>query len=280
MSMLEGKVAIVTGGSQGIGRGCVERFVREGAAVVIGDVRDEAGQALAQSCGTSGGRAVFHHAEVSIGTEFNALVDRAVKEYGRLDILLNNAAVAGPYGPIEQIPEEDWDLCIGITPRSVFLGMKYAIPQLRRSGGGAIISIASGAAIRSEPFLHAYSAAKAAIVNLSQGVAVTVGRDRIRVDCICPGWIITPSVYRNMPGGEEEARKMGLKAQPIPKAGDPADIAGLAAFLASDDAEFLTGLSIAADGGGTAANWTPNREYPLVFASSFIDNRQPDYVKR
>jgi NAD(P)-dependent dehydrogenase (short-subunit alcohol dehydrogenase family) len=169
MGMLEGKVAIVTGGSQGIGRGCVERFVREGAAVVIGDVRDEAGHGLVQSCGTSGGRVVFHHADVSIGTDFKALVDRAIKEYGRLDILLNNAAVAGPYGPIEQVPEEDWDLCIGITPRSVFLGMKYAIPQLRGSGGGAIISIASGAAIRSEPFLHAYSAAKAAIVNLSQG---------------------------------------------------------------------------------------------------------------
>ena len=187
MGMLDNKVAIVTGGAQGIGRGCVERFVREGAAVVIGDVRDEAGEQLAQACRASGGRALFQHAEVSRSDEFKALVERAVKEFGRLDVLLNNAAVAGPYGPIEQVPEEDWNLCIGITLKSVFLGMKYAIPELRKSGGGAIISISSGAAIRSEPFLHAYSAAKAAIINLSQGVAATVGQDRIRVNCICPG---------------------------------------------------------------------------------------------
>lgn len=154
MGILNNKVAIITGGSQGIGRGCVERF-REGAAVVIDDVRDETGGQLAQQCRNAGGRTVFQHAEVSQGAEFKALVERAVKEYGRLDILLNNAAVAGPYGPIEQVPEEDWDLCIGITLKSVFLGMKYAIPEIRKAGGGSIISISSGAALRSEPFLHA-----------------------------------------------------------------------------------------------------------------------------
>jgi len=280
MGMLKDKVAIVTGGAQGIGRGCVERFVKEGAAVVIADVRDEAGEQLAQQCRATGGRAVFQHTEVSRSAEFQALVKRAVKDYGRLDILLNNAAVAGPYGPIEQVPEEDWDQCLGITLKSVFLGMKYAIPEIRKAGGGAIISISSGAALRSEPFLHAYSAAKAAVINLSQGVATTVGQDRIRVNCICPGWIVTPSVYRNMPGGEEEARKMAVKAQPIPKAGDPSDIAALAAFLASDDAQWLSGLAIPVDGGGMAGNWSPNREYPLTFASSFIDNRQPDYVRK
>lgn len=100
-----------------------------------------------------------------------------------------------------------------------------------------------------------------------------MGQDRIRVNCICPGWIVTPSVYRNMPGGEEEARKTAVKAQPIPKAGDPSDIAALAAFLASDDAQWLSGLAIPVDGGGMAGNWSPNREYPLTFASSFIDNR-------
>lgn len=155
MGILDNKVAIITGGSQGIGRGCIERFVKEGAAVVIADVRDEAGGQLAQRCCAEGGRAVFQHAEVSRSAEFKALVDRAVKEYGRLDILLNNAAVAGPYGPIEQVPEEDWDMCIGITLKSVFLGMKYAIPEIRKAGGGSIISISSGAALRSEPFLHA-----------------------------------------------------------------------------------------------------------------------------
>jgi NAD(P)-dependent dehydrogenase (short-subunit alcohol dehydrogenase family) len=158
--------------------------------------------------------------------------------------------------------------------------MKYAIPEIRKAGGGAIISISSGAALRSEPFLHAYSAAKAAIINLSQGVAATVGQDKIRLNCICPGWIVTPSVDRNMPGGEEEVREMAVKAQPIPKAGDPSDIAAMAAFLASDDAQWMTGLAIPFDGGGLAANWSPNRDYPLRFASSFIDNRQPDYVKR
>ena len=141
-----------------------------------------------------------------------------------------------------------------ILTRAVFLGIKYSIEPMRKAGGGSIISTASVAALKPAAGLHAYSAAKAAVVSITQSAAIELGHDRIRVNCICPGGIVTPLVYRGMRGGEEEARRNMARSQPIPRAGKPEDIAAMATFLASDDAEWITGTAMVVDGGMNTGN--------------------------
>ncbi|HJU11649.1 MAG TPA: SDR family oxidoreductase, partial [Candidatus Binataceae bacterium] len=202
----------------------------------------------------AGGSAVFQHTDVSSDAALKALFDRAVKEYGRLDITYNNAGIGGATGRLTDINAEDWDKSFVILTRAVFLGIKYSIEPMRKVGGGSIISTASVAALRPAAGLHAYSAAKAAVVSLTQSAAIELGHDHIRVNCICPGGIVTPLVYRGMRGGEEEARRNMARAQPIPRAGKPEDIAAMATFLASDDAEWITGTAMVVDGGMNTGN--------------------------
>lgn len=254
MGKLDGKVAVITGAASGMGRATAIRFAREGAAVVVADLNSQGGEATISEIAAAGGRAVFQRTDVSIDRDIKLLIDRAVKEYGRLDITYNNAGIGGATGRLTDINAEDWDKTFVILTRAVFLGIKYSIEPMRKAGGGSIISTASVAGLKGVAGLHAYSAAKAAVVNLTESAAIELGHDHIRVNCICPGGIVTPLVYRGLRGGEEEAQRNMARMQPIPRAGRPEDIAAMALFLASDDAEWITGTAMVVDGGMNTGN--------------------------
>ncbi len=251
MGKLDGKVAVITGAASGIGQATAIRFSGEGAAVVVADLNQNGGESTVRQCKEHGGNAVFQKADVASEPEVQAMIARAVKEFGRLDIIYNNAGIVGAIGPIEQIKVEDWDRSLAVLLRSVFLGIKYAAPEMRKAGGGSIISTASVAGLRGFAGIHPYCAAKAGVVNLTRSAAAEFAKDRIRVNCICPGLINTPIVHRNGPGVKEAMEQWMSHSQPMQRAGHPEDIAGMALYLASDDAQWVTGQAMVVDGGLT-----------------------------
>jgi len=253
MGALDGKVAIVTGGASGIGARTVELFAEEGARVVIGDMQEERGHDVAAALGK---RAVFQRCEVSREDDVRALVGRAEKEWGRLDVIFNNAGFGGALGPVAETPVDEWDLTFAVLVRGVFLGMKHAAPLLARQGG-SIINTASVAGLVAGWSPHAYAAAKAAVIQLSKSVALELAPRKVRVNAICPGFIATPlalnTVGRTATAEEAAAsREVMASAQAIPRPGQPDDIARMALFLASDSSTFVTGQALAVDGGFAA----------------------------
>src|SRR6516165_7602200 len=252
MGKLEKKVAVITGAASGIGRATAIRFAGEGAAVVISDLNREGGEAAVRDCKENGGNAVFQLADVSREEDIKASVDRAVKEFGRLDVVYNNAGLGGAVGPLESTTADNWDRSFAILIRAVFLGIKHAVPEMRRAGGGSIISTASIAGLRGAAGLHAYCAAKAGVISLTRSASIELAKDRIRVNCICPGLIATPLTYNRLPGGESAATQLFAAFQPWPRAGRPEDIAAMALFLASDDSEFVSGQAMVVDGAVTS----------------------------
>jgi NAD(P)-dependent dehydrogenase (short-subunit alcohol dehydrogenase family) len=251
---IQGKVAVITGAASGMGRTTAIRFAKEGASIVLTDLNSQGGETAVAECAAAGGRAVFQRTDVTSEPDIKAAVARAVKEFGRIDIMFNNAGIAGAVGPIEKVESEAWDRTMATLLRAVYLGMRYSIPEMRKVGGGSIISTASVAGLRGVGYLAAYSAAKAAVVNLTQAVAIEVGHDRIRVNCICPGGVNTPLIHRGRPGAEEGAEQRMAKMQPIPRAGKPDDIANMALFLASDESAWISGTAMVVDGGVNTGN--------------------------
>jgi NAD(P)-dependent dehydrogenase (short-subunit alcohol dehydrogenase family) len=254
MGKLDGKVAVITGAASGMGRATAIRFATEGAAVVVADLNSQGGEMVVSEIAAAKGRAVFQRTDVISEDDIKALINRAVTEYGRLDITYNNAGVGGATGRVENIKSEDWDKTFHVLTRAVFLGIKYSIEPMRKVGGGSIISTSSVAGLRGVSGLAAYSAAKAAVISITESAAIDLGHDRIRVNCICPGGIVTPLTVRGNPAGEEAAAKNMARMQPIPRAGRPEDIAAMALFLASDDAEWITGTAMIVDGGMNTGN--------------------------
>lgn len=254
MGRLEGKVAVVTGGASGIGEATVRLFAKEGARVVIADIQDDRGETLA---GALGGAAVFQHTNVIQEAEVQAAVARAVSEYGRLDCIFNNAGLGGVTAPIDEIAVEWYDVTMSILLRGVFLGMKHATPVMKKQGSGSISSNASVAGLRAGYGGHVYSAAKAAIIQLTGTVAVELGENAIRVNCICPGGIATP-IFKGLFGDVDEATAMEMlrprlaQIQPIKRSGLPEDVANAALWLASDDSSFVSGHALVVDGALTA----------------------------
>jgi NAD(P)-dependent dehydrogenase (short-subunit alcohol dehydrogenase family) len=261
MGKLDGKVAIVTGGASGIGEATVRLFHAEGARVVAADVQDARGKQLAEELRAG---AVFQHADVGQEADVKALVDRAVGEFGRLDCLFNNAGFIGARGPIDTIPVDEFDQTLGVLLRGVFLGMKHAAPVMKQQGSGSIISTASVAGLQAGFGPHPYSAAKAAVVQLTRTVATELGESGVRVNCICPGGIATPLLASAFGEGEAALgmlRNLLTLAQPIRRAGLPEDIARAALWLASDDASFVNGQAIVVDGGLSAGRpWSQTPE--------------------
>jgi NAD(P)-dependent dehydrogenase (short-subunit alcohol dehydrogenase family) len=253
VSRLAGKVALITGGASGIGEATVRLFVAEGAAVTIADIQDERGRRLAAELGA---RTAFAHTDVSREADVEAAVADAVRRFGRLDCIFNNAGYGGVGGRIEAVTVAGFDETIGVLLRGVLLGMKHAAPVMKRQGGGSIISTASVAGLRSGFGPHVYSAAKAAVIQLTRTVAMELGEHNVRVNCICPGGIATPIFGKGLGMSVEEADALvplmkGVleNVQPIKRAGLPEDIAQAALWLASDDSTFVNGEALVVDGG-------------------------------
>ena len=263
---LDGKVAIVTGGASGMGRDTVLRFLDEGAKVMIADLNEANGaQALATAAAHGAGdRAGFVRADVASEADVAAMVQQTEQRFGSLDIAFLNAGVGGAFGPIAETTVDEWDYTFAVLVRSVFLGMKHASAAMRRHGrGGAILSTASIAGLYGGAGSHAYSAAKAAVVNLTRNVAAELGPHRIRVNAIAPGAISTPLLHRGRPERYQEQ----LTRQPWPETGEGKHIASVAAFLCSDDARFVTGETVVVDGGLTAQGimmWGAGNDNPFL----------------
>ncbi len=250
---LEGKVAVITGGASGMGRATALRFLAEGARVVVADLNDAVGKEFLESAAAAGHKQAlrFVRTDVAEEADVEAMIATAEREFGRVDIVFNNAGIGGAFGPLTDLRVEDWDFTFAVLVRAVFLGIKHGARAMKRHGqGGAIINTASVAGLSGGAGPLCYSAAKAAVVNLSAAAATELARDLIRVNTICPGGILTPLVHRGSPDAARERMKT---LQPWPEVGLGEHIAGAALFLASEDARFVTGEALVVDGGLTAA---------------------------
>jgi NAD(P)-dependent dehydrogenase (short-subunit alcohol dehydrogenase family) len=221
MGRLENKVAVITGAASGMGRATAIRFAGEGAAVVIADLNQQGGEAAVRDCREQGGHALFQKTSVESEAEIQAAIERAVNEFGRLDIIYNNAGIAGALGPLEQVSAENWDRTFAVLLRAVFFGIKHSIPHMRKNGGGSIISTASIAGILGQAGPLVYSVAKAGVIHLTKCAAVELAKDRIRVNCICPGGINTPLLHKHIPGGEATTLQLLQMTQPLARPGTP-----------------------------------------------------------
>jgi NAD(P)-dependent dehydrogenase (short-subunit alcohol dehydrogenase family) len=245
---LEGKVAVITGGGSGMGRATTLRFLDEGASVVFGDLNEETAQQTLDLASEHEKHVRFIRTDVADEADVAAMIDLATEEFGRLDIVFNNAGLGGAFGPIEDLEVEDWDYTFAVLTRGPFLGIKHGARVMIEQGeGGSIINTASVAGLSGGAGPQAYSAAKAALVNLSMTAAVELGKYKIRVNAICPGGIATPLIAM----GQDPSTIVGNleKLQPLPIAGRPEHIAGAALFLASDDSAFVSGHALVVDGG-------------------------------
>jgi len=246
-----GKTVLVTGAGSGIGRAAALRFAAEGASVVVVDYNLPAAEdtVLQLSALPDAPRALAVRADVAQERDNAAMAAAAMQQFGRLDHAFLNAGVGGAFGPIEQIAVDDWDYTFHVLVRGVFLGIKHCTPAIRQGGGGgSIVLTASIAGLAGGAGSHAYSAAKAAVVSLTGSAATELAAQRIRVNSVAPGTIMTPLLHRGRP----EKMQSVLPPQPWPDHGQPEHIAALAAFLCSDDAAFITGETVVADGGRLA----------------------------
>jgi NAD(P)-dependent dehydrogenase (short-subunit alcohol dehydrogenase family) len=275
---LQGKVAVVTGGASGIGLATVERFVAEGARVVFCDLapasRDELvgeygptlgtmhyvrstgdahdGMAIAERLGDA---VRFVACDVSRSDQLTAVIATAVDEFGGLDVMFNNAAVGQHGGSVVDCPEDVFDRTIEVNLKGVWLGIKLAAPALVARGGGSIISTSSTLGLRGAPGAGAYSAAKAAVLGLTRVAAQELASSYVRVNCICPGGVVTPATLNEVgdePRPEALVRRILTSLHPTPRPGDVDDVASTAVWLASDEASFVNGQAIVVDGGLTA----------------------------
>ena len=248
MGRLDGKVAVITGASRGQGVTEAELFAAEGARVVLTDLLVEEGQQAADRIRTAGGEALFVKLDVSSPDEWNEVVRHTVQTYGRLDILVNNAGIA-MRGGVESTPLEDWDRCLDINAKGVFLGMKYAIPAMLENNSGSVINISSTSGILGYPGGTAYHASKGAVRIMSKAAALEYAKRGVRVNSLHPGFIKTA-----MTDSMDAERVAGiLDRTPVGRKGTPMEIAYGALFLASDESSFVTGTELIIDGGLTAS---------------------------
>ncbi|MDA1097584.1 MAG: glucose 1-dehydrogenase [Proteobacteria bacterium] len=264
---LDGKVAVITGGASGMGQATAYRFLAEGAKVVIGDLNSENGAATMAVIAQQGAadRAAFLRTDVAEEPDIEALVAAATDRFGRLDCIFNNAGIGGAVGPITETRVEEWDFTFDVLARSVFLGIKHAAKVMQRQGdGGSIISTSSIAGLNGGGGPHAYSAAKAAVANLTRAVSGELARHHIRVNAIAPGVITTPLFHSGRP---EKSEAMAKRSVPWPRLGTGEDIAAMAVFLASDESEYVTGQNMVVDGGISASGpnlWGNGPDSPML----------------
>ena len=249
---LKGKVAIVTGSSKGIGEGIARVFSREGAKVVVACRTEDAGRKMADELGASEGRALFVKTDVTQSEEIRNMIDTAFQSFGKLDVLVNNAAYHISKN-VEQTSEEEWEFIINTNLRSTFLCSKYVIPHLRKTRGN-IINISSMVGLVGQPNAGAYSATKGGQIAMSRGMAIDFAPDGIRVNVICPGWIQTPLVedWFGQQKDPEAARAYIYGQHPLGRIGTIEECGKAALYLAcNDDSAFVTGITLNIDGGVT-----------------------------
>jgi NAD(P)-dependent dehydrogenase (short-subunit alcohol dehydrogenase family) len=267
---LQGKIAFITGACSGIGLATAERFVVEGACVLAADIQDEAGAALEARFAD---RLKYAHCDVTQPPQIRSAIERAVAEFGGLDIVFNNAGAGGQRGGMEEMTLEGWDQTMNLLLRSVMAGTMYALPHLKARGGGAIVNTASISALASGYAPVAYSTAKAAVLHFSKVTAADLARHRIRVNAVIPGFIATGIFGAGFGLDRNAAQQMaatlaerGGNLQPAGRVGQPEDIAEAVLYLASDAAGFVTGTHLLVDGGmtvGTRASWDPSAPKPV-----------------
>lgn len=244
---LKDKVAIITGGTFGIGEATAYLFAKEGAKVVIAARNKEKGARVVQKIKENRGEAMFVRTDVSVEEDIINLMNETVKEYGKIDILFANAGV-GDMGDVEDVTLEDWNRTISVDLTGLFLSNKYAIAEMRKTGGGSIINCASILGHVGQPSVSAYAAAKGGVVNLTRSLAVENAKYNIRVNAVCPGYIET-----DMLSGLTDEMLEHLKSlHPVGRLGKPEEVAYPVLFLASDESSFVTGANLLVDGGYTA----------------------------
>lgn len=267
---LKDKVALITGGASGIGAATAQLFAERGAKVVIADLQEERGESLAKEINGS-----FVKVDVTREADISNAVDSAVDRYGKLDCIFNNAGFGGALGPIDETTAEDYDITMDVLLKGVFLGIKHAARVMKPQGHGNILSTASVAGLMSGYSPHLYSVAKAAVISLTETTALELAHWNIRVNCICPGFITTP-LATGLDANEEQLARFkdfASGAQPIERAGEPRDIAEAAAYLASDQASFITGHAQVVDGGVSLGR-------PWTRQASWITKTRPITVYR
>ena len=244
--MLEGRVAIVTGAARGLGREFVRVLAAAGAKVAAADLRD-----CAETAALAGANAVADRADVADMESLRSLVARTVERFGRVDILVNNAALYGTLkgGRFDAIDEAAWDDAMRVNVKGIWQGCKAVVPEMRKLGGGSIINMASLAALYGTPFALHYTVSKAAVIGLTRGLARELGRDNIRVNCIAPSAVLTEGTREFFGEKHERALQVIAAGQAIQRNLQPKDVAGAVLWLASDQSAFVTGQTIAVDGG-------------------------------
>ena len=246
--LLSKKVALITGAGEGIGRATALMFAKDGARVAVVDRQADIGRATAETIASNGGDAIFIEADVSQHPSIQSMVEQTVKHFGRLDCAVNNAARSASFALTADTEEKHWDQTNEVTLKGVWLCMKYEIPALLESGGGAIVNISSLAGVKGEVLQAPYSAAKAGVIGLTQTAAGEYAQHNIRINAICPGGILTRGMQHyldTVPGAREKV----VNTHAMRRLGKPEEIADAAAYLCSDRASFITGHPLVVDGG-------------------------------
>jgi 3-oxoacyl-[acyl-carrier protein] reductase len=247
---LENKTAIVTGGASGFGAGIAQRFAHEGASVVVADINDTEGQSIANEIRDSGGDAVYVHADVTSRSDTKQMISAAVEHSGQLDILINNAGFSHPNKLFTEVTDEEFDQVYNVNVKAVYIAIQEAIPVFKQQGHGCIINTSSTAALRPRPGLAVYCSSKGAVSNLTKALAVEYAGDQIRINALCPVIGETGMLETFMGVSDTvENRKKFEATIPMGRFSTPSDIAAAALFFASDDASFITGVTMEVDGG-------------------------------
>ncbi len=245
---LSGKVAIVTGAGSGIGRASAILFAREGAKVVVSDADEKSGKETALMIKKAKGAAIFAKADISSDSDAKDLIAAAVRAFGKLNVLFNNAGILR-HGNAAECTERDWDRVIDVNLKGAWLCSKHAIPEMIKTGGGSIINTSSIAGLVAFSGIAAYTASKGGIIQLTKSMALDFANKKIRANAICPG-IIKTAMTKEMLKDKKASEAM-LKATPLGRFGVPEDVASAALYLASDDSSFVTGTTLVVDGGWT-----------------------------
>jgi len=247
---LKGKVAIVTGAGSGFGEGIAKRFAREGAAIVVNDINEESGGRVAQAIRDDGGSAEFVRADMSRDADVARLVQASVQRFGGIHVFVNNAGWTHRNKPLLEVTEQEFDRVYATNVKSIYLSAKHAIPVFRKQGGGCFVQIASTAGVRPRPGLTVYNGSKGAVIVMSRSIAAEFAAEKIRVNVINPV-VGETGMTLDFMGGQDtpELRKKFLATIPLGRFSTPLDIANAALFLASDEAEFITGACLEVDGG-------------------------------